>query len=723
MARKAGSVRPRTLRPHATRVDEDLQYAAAALGLVYASGKRPLASWAIPPASSPRANRMSSQLLLAVQAAYGDQTLQTRNAYSNAYHKVIPELRRTLARMVAETVNRQIQDLNALEQRLAAQGIAGALTVLATGVQRRVGAGFTRTGADMDAATAAHGEPPVAGMGHDPVYWRIVDDNLKQRVQRAIAEELSNLDAVPTELWGEVRFLAKVLSCHPQLVDIMKWYWNGAREGDRLLRGLVREAQAATAEFGARLVADPDHVFRYPPLVVDGVRALGLDDIYGFTEYAVDIGQVIGSDWRDAALFGAALGLSILAVVIPPLAAGGYALTAAITGAAVALTDFGLAGTGAALAYLRDREQDIAAVGAGFRPDKPAARSDYRSTKLAGAFAFLSGLALVNAVGGVVRQLRVRQPTTPPTEPPIAARKRERPDPSALRYRDRDAGSSAPQRSRSVARPLASDRGAFRGPTRTERGLPDEPVRAAVGAEGSAEVAAEPMRSTPFEPRVSDDARAVASGKPGGSGGTGKSGGPARIGSLTGPGRVSAGGGSRSTDPGPGRKRRRPAGEPPPPRFLSQAEADRLQAKYAGRAGTWYPAEEWSYIEKLEERYPQLAGARLRPFRRKAVGAEFQNEERMRTNQGRYTLAAYNDRGEQIIELDGISPNGFVQEVKIQQTNPAKVVESIRQKAAFADGFGLNGVEYDIQPSSIATQVEFLLADSVTRRVYRVGGP
>src|SRR6185437_10720395 len=139
-----------------------------------------------------------------------------------------------------------------------------------------------------------------------------------------------------------------------------------------------------------------------------------------------------------------------------------------------------------------------------------------------------------------------------------------------------------------------------------------------------------------------------------------------------------------------------------------EAEQSRLQKKYAGRSKTKYPDIEWRRIEQLEERFPKLKSARLRPIQRPGTGSEAIFEERMQTTQGQFSLAGYSTDGQQVIQFDGISPNGFVEEIKIEQSAGSvdDIVAQLRAQADFARDYGLRGVEYSIQSPAVADAVE-----------------
>ncbi|GIH08215.1 hypothetical protein Rhe02_62820 [Rhizocola hellebori] len=188
---------------------------------------------------------------------------------------------------------------------------------------------------------------------------------------------------------------------------------------------------------------------------------------------------------------------------------------------------------------------------------------------------------------------------------------------------------------------------------------------------------------------------------------------------ATGPkGTPSGGGGGGGSGPG--------GGKPP-----QQTEAERLQAKYGNRTTTSYPPEEWAHIERLENQFPKLKEAQLRPKRRPRIGAEHVFEERMETTQGNYTLTGYSEMPSakdpskmvsiQLIEIDGITLDGWVQEIKIEQSvgKAEQIVAELRVDAFFAREFGLRGVKYSISPPAVADEVELLVSNERLTNVFR----
>jgi hypothetical protein len=74
-------------------------------------------------------------------------------------------------------------------------------------------------------------------------------------------------------------------------------------------------------------------------------------------------------------------------------------------------------------------------------------------------------------------------------------------------------------------------------------------------------------------------------------------------------------------------------------------------------------------------------------------------------------VAAYNDKGVKVIEFDNITPQGWIEEIKIQKTDAEEVVAQLRRQADFAKDYGLQGVQYSVDPPDIADEVELLVAD------------
>jgi hypothetical protein len=457
-------------RSQSVSTDPELRDAAEELGGVYlilaGEGNLPLDDWAIPKTTSAYHKKnepnLNSRLMNALRILYGEPpSWKTQTDYIEAYRTVKTKLRDAALTEASRTLTKQIKDLNDLGRRLSQEGMAERLHGIAEGVRIRVG-GFVPSGTDVKRAEATHGAPDPE---YDPKYWQLLNESFRARVKSALAVELSVAAPGPTPKFRkEATDLCKILSLHPEIIKILDYYAMSSRLGDRLVHTLLAQAVAATAEFDAKL-RESDHVWRYPPLIALGIKGLGLTDVLGFPEYAVDIGLVMSRTRVEA--FLSAAGSVIFAVGIlltGPLAVTGFALDAALTG--VALTDLAVTGTSGYLTYLRESEQDIAAIGGEFRPDRIAKRSDYSGTVLAGSAAFLCGIAFVFSGARVIKSWRARTPGTPPptTTPTKAARQRPTRT-NTTGTEDKVLRRATTQRARFTDR----DQGPFAGPRRSIR--------------------------------------------------------------------------------------------------------------------------------------------------------------------------------------------------------------------------------------------------------------
>jgi hypothetical protein len=148
---------------------------------------------------------------------------------------------------------------------------------------------------------------------------------------------------------------------------------------------------------------------------------------------------------------------------------------------------------------------------------------------------------------------------------------------------------------------------------------------------------------------------------------------------------------------------------------------------------------EYQFIAALKEKYPKLKNLDIRPKARPSAsrfegGPESSFEERMQTTQGKYSLTVYGDKEKvvikgkervaryEIIEIDGISLDGWIEEIKIEQQfrKVDDIVTQLRKQADFAEAYGLKGVRYSIATPKVADEVEAEIARTRLRNVYRV---
>ncbi|HET6898597.1 MAG TPA: hypothetical protein VFK70_09625, partial [Vicinamibacteria bacterium] len=177
------------------------------------------------------------------------------------------------------------------------------------------------------------------------------------------------------------------LFAHPQGVSILYAYAVSAAKGTEMAEPLVNQAASATTDFLTELLGDADLVWRYVPLLAGGLARMGLQDVEGFPDYVVDIGRVLGRSLAETVVNH--LGLVLLCVGLVFTGPAGVVVVGAL--------DLALSGAGVVQAYLREREQELAAGASDFlaADQRLAAPPDYSDTALASAAAFVSAFALL----------------------------------------------------------------------------------------------------------------------------------------------------------------------------------------------------------------------------------------------------------------------------------------------------------------------------------------
>jgi hypothetical protein len=383
----------------------EFERAANILGTVYRGlytlGKVPLDIGALPTERG-----LSAVILRALSFVYGDAGTPIQKAYRNAYNTIIPKLQEAAQAWADKTLLSQKDMLDQLATRLQTPGIEERLHEAAQRVGRRA-AGFERTKDDVNEGVARRGMPTSNWTASD--YYELdqeIEGLVRQRVATAVREELAAAthndpaldvrEMLAADVRKEQGELLAILFSHPKGVTILSAYSQSPIKGTEVAVELVREAARATGEFRDELLENSEWVWRYPVLVVAGVTQLGLHDVDGFPEYAVAIGQVLGH--RDLSSVAASvsfhLGLALLCVgllVFPP--AGAAAII-------VNVLDLALAGTGVALTYLREREQELAAEASEFLPkeERFATSNQYGDTALAAAMTLVGAIFFLRQV-------------------------------------------------------------------------------------------------------------------------------------------------------------------------------------------------------------------------------------------------------------------------------------------------------------------------------------
>lgn len=346
--------------------------------------------------------------------------------YRGAFQLVWPRLERAAADAAIAAMDRQVGELTGFGQLLAREDVRLRMYQLANRIGAVIG-GFQPSAADEEYATLSTGE--VTGPAHDDARYQ----RFYARYQRAVAQEIGATDHPEAQGLREARNVYKVLALEGDLRPLFADYADPAPTGEREAQKRVAAAIAASREFSGTIRAHPGHALRYAPLVSLGVAGLGLGEVNGFPEFALEMAQVRNKDFVGTAVYALGcvllvigvllLGLELpwFGVLIAPTVAG-TAVDVALLGLSAA--DFGTAMFQASRAYMDASEQDLLAISGTFQAKKLAERASYGEAALAGAAALLAGITLV------FRGLKLFKgalpakppPPSPQTPPPQAAR-------------------------------------------------------------------------------------------------------------------------------------------------------------------------------------------------------------------------------------------------------------------------------------------------------------
>ncbi|MHA7291353.1 hypothetical protein ACX80V_17155 [Arthrobacter sp. MDT3-24] len=483
--------------------------AAERLGRVFeltaARGGLPLNRNVIPTAAA------NAVLPVAVLAALGSvlgsdgfrpQTGKTNRyaLYKADYDAVMPLLETAVRTWTNGTLTAELEQLSTLFWNLQRTQTAADLHRRAFDVSRAGGYGPS----DLE-ISIAYGNPRLRQKSdhlyYDPsldkMIYRYGPPRPEANLQQLIRNRLAPL------VRRELDETLSTMFVHPRGTDILSEYSVGPEAGTRCASWHVGAAHDAVLRLRKELT-DPDNanaVWRYPGLVLGGVASLGLHDLPGFPEYAVAVGQVLAAS-RAEPLVGAA-GVALFAV--------GLVLTGPVGLLVFATADLAVAGAATALAFLREREHDLAAVALSFRPEdqRLATPTTYTDALLAGAGALLSGIAFFQAAvsfgkltrirpSGVTETLTrraeaIRVRTDPPKQDPTATTARQIGD----KLLDRSAAAS--RQARAVERGPAEEITVTGRGTATEAAAAQAPTPASADPRGT--LPARSARPPDVEPR------------------------------------------------------------------------------------------------------------------------------------------------------------------------------------------------------------------------------
>jgi len=254
------------------------------------------------------------------------------------------------------------------------------------------------------------------------------------------------------------------LFAHPDGVAIVAAYVKSPEKGTELAASHVQRSVDALRDFRREINATPQNIWRYPFFVVGGAKLLALDEIPGFKEFLISLSRVLAEGKWDEVVNFASMAVACLGLVF----------TGPVGAAVLGVADLALSGAQTALAYVRERERELAGTAAEFRAagDEFAIRGGYRDTVLSGAASLLSAIALYKST----RELRnLLKPRLVPPEFATAPR-------SPLTGESRGKRLSAP-----ALEPSAGARGTRSTEGPKARGAARERSGAAQAQEGAAE--------------------------------------------------------------------------------------------------------------------------------------------------------------------------------------------------------------------------------------------
>jgi hypothetical protein len=390
------------LRTHIAPSHAELD-AAARLGAVFRElarmGEKSLGPWAVIPDKGYGDNYRTFNIVLGT--VYGTDSERARRpgkylSRAMAYRKDVDAVMRLVLDSALQFahigLNAEIAELRKLYERLSSdapltssQGIAQRLheesKVLVAVFERE----------KRKAEAAREGQPPPPDDAPPPPKGSIsyltpreIDEIFRDKV----------LPLVPSS----GNDLLSILAAHPEGRQIIAAYAQSPGQGTVAASRRVLDAIRAVIQFTQTAVQER-RALRYPFFVLGGVARLGLNDVPGFKEFAVNYCQVLMRDVREKVLMFAGGAVAIFALVL-----AGPGLAQAVALVLLAGTELAFAGWNVSLVYAREREQDFANRASRFkgRGNEWATPVVYQDTIMAGAAALLSGIAFF----GSLKELR-----------------------------------------------------------------------------------------------------------------------------------------------------------------------------------------------------------------------------------------------------------------------------------------------------------------------------
>ncbi len=382
---------------------QEFREAATYLGNLYrAFEEKELGEWALPNRLSMTGDAiMSPQLNRATAKIFGSNVPfgERFRRYENYYDLVIPEIKRGATVWAKKTLEVQIGTLSALEVEItnpafalwmseAAREISSESAGCREAEKARVLSDLRQGYSGASPAPEEDSHLPDLGFAKNiracfvKATKSFIQFNSRHNAHLAY-------DYVPPN--DRNISLLTILLIHPRFTELLEAYRDGPFVGTRLSQQVFREALDATRKFSADSTESPNSIWRYGVFVEGGIKEIGLSDIDGLAEFAINIGKHL--DKNAAADLLNYIGIALLIV---GLLSG--------VGTLLAVLDIAVGGAFTYLSYVRNRQQEFGVKSSIFLLDekKFASSYGYGDTALGAAFLLLGVASLLRPLARVI---------------------------------------------------------------------------------------------------------------------------------------------------------------------------------------------------------------------------------------------------------------------------------------------------------------------------------
>jgi hypothetical protein len=295
---------------------------------------------------------------------------QRDRAYKADFDLVIPTIEAASLDWAVQTLSQHRDDMHELERQMTSPDVLTALMQAARSYFVEVG------------------RQPAKYVALDlPLHLRPIDMPPDERI--IIEDPAARRESERQALAVIDNSYLSLLYAHPERGAIFKALTGDVKQARRALHRLFAEVHAGIDKFESALLAEPNNVWRYSPIVVGGMTRLGFDDNVSLVRYTLEIARLKSAGEWDTFLLVAGVALAAAGLVVTGPA--GWALL---------IADLAAAGMSTYDQYARARENDLAEAASVFRTGTPFTdRSiSYAGAALEGAAALITALQLARGV-------------------------------------------------------------------------------------------------------------------------------------------------------------------------------------------------------------------------------------------------------------------------------------------------------------------------------------